>query len=48
MRDHQSRLVTLCGVNAIKLLSNDAGVAFVKARRSHFLRRIVAGLAPEK
>jgi hypothetical protein len=39
-------LITFCGVKAIKLLSDDAGVAFVQASRSHFLRSILAGLAP--
>lgn len=39
-------IVTLCGVNAIKLLSDDAGVAFVEPKRSHFVQRILVGLAP--
>jgi hypothetical protein len=39
-------IVTLCGVNAIKLLSDDAGVAFVEPKRSHFIQRILVGLAP--
>jgi hypothetical protein len=39
-------LVTFCGVNAIKLLSDSASVAFVEPRRSHFLQRILVGLAP--
>jgi hypothetical protein len=39
-------IVTLCGVNAIKLLSDDASTGFVEPKRSHFVQRILVGLAP--
>lgn len=39
-------ILTLCGVNAIKLLSDRASIAFVEAKRSHFAHGILFGLAP--
>jgi hypothetical protein len=39
-------LITFCGVDAIKLLIDELGYAFVAPKRLHILGRIVSGLAP--
>jgi hypothetical protein len=41
-----ANLITLCGVAAITPLIDNTGTASVYPRRSHFLQRILAGLAP--
>lgn len=41
-----SAIVALCGVNAIKLLSDSAGTAFVESKRSNWVEKTLTGLAP--